>query len=63
MEWLEGDVTGLLPYSRLVTPPGDTVAEEPTEIFAVPRECLHPMGTYRAGRKDRPETVVYLWTP
>jgi len=43
MEWLEGDVTGLLPYSRLVTPPGDTVAEEPTEIFAVPRECLHPM--------------------
>jgi signal transduction histidine kinase len=43
MEWREGDVTGLLPYSRLVTPPGDTVAEESTEILAVPRESLHAM--------------------
>ncbi len=23
MEWREGDVTGLLPYSRMVSPPGD----------------------------------------
>src|SRR5207247_9847854 len=28
MEWRDGDVTGLLPYSRLVNPPGDTVAQE-----------------------------------
>jgi signal transduction histidine kinase len=43
MEWREGDVTGVLPYSRLVTPPGDTVAEEPTEIFAVARDHLSTM--------------------
>jgi signal transduction histidine kinase len=43
MEWRGGDVTGLLPYSRLVSPPGDTVAQEPTEIFAVPRDCLRTM--------------------
>ena len=35
MEWRAGDVTGLLPYSRLVAPPGDVVAEEPTEILVV----------------------------
>ena len=43
MEWREGDVTGLLPYSRIVTPPADTVAEESTEIFAVPRDHVHAM--------------------
>jgi signal transduction histidine kinase len=43
MEWKQGDVTGLLPYSRLVSPPGDTVAEESTEVFAVPRDCLSSM--------------------
>ena len=40
MEWLAGDVAGLLPYSRLTSPPADTVAQEPTAIFAVDRECL-----------------------
>jgi signal transduction histidine kinase len=35
-----GDVTGMLPYSRLVTPPADAVAQEPTEILAIPREDL-----------------------
>jgi signal transduction histidine kinase len=43
MEWRDGDVTGLLPYSRLVSPPGDTVAQVPTEVFAVPREALVEM--------------------
>ena len=43
MEWRGGDVTGVLPYSRLVTPPGDTVAEEPVEIFAIPRDHLPAM--------------------
>jgi signal transduction histidine kinase len=33
MEWHAGDVTGLLPYSRLRNPPGDTVVEEPTEAL------------------------------
>ena len=40
MEWEQGDVTGLLPYSRLVAPPGDVKAEKPTELFLVPREDL-----------------------
>ena len=43
MEWGGGDVTGMLPYSRLVTPPADTIAEESSEIFAVPRDHLHAM--------------------
>jgi len=40
MEWREGDVTGMLPYSRLVSPPGDSAAQEPTTILDVPREHL-----------------------
>jgi len=43
MEWQGGDVTGLLPYSRMVSPPGDTVAQEPTEILHVPRDCLREL--------------------
>jgi CRP-like cAMP-binding protein len=33
LEWRGGDVTGLLPYSRLTSPPGDTIAQEPTEVL------------------------------
>ena len=43
MEWRGGDVTGLLPYSRLVSPPADTVAQESSEILAVPGDCLRAM--------------------
>jgi len=43
MEWRQGDVTGLLPYSRMVSPPADTIAEESSEVFAVPRDQLHTM--------------------
>lgn len=43
MEWRGGDVAGLLPYSRLVTAPGDSFAQEPTEILAVPREDFAAM--------------------
>src|SRR5262249_50791568 len=43
MEWREGDVTGLLPYSRLVSPPGDTVAQEPTTVLAIHRDHLLEM--------------------
>jgi signal transduction histidine kinase len=43
MEWRGGDVTGMLPYSRMVGPPGDTVAQERTEILAVPRELMPDM--------------------
>ena len=43
MEWRAGDVTGLLPYSRLVKPPGNSVAQEPTEILAIPRQDVAEM--------------------
>ena len=43
MEWREGAVSGVLPYSRLVSPPGDSVAQEPTTILAVPRDQLPAM--------------------
>jgi signal transduction histidine kinase len=38
MEWRAGDVTGVLPYSRLATPPGDVKAQEPSELLLIPRE-------------------------
>jgi len=43
MEWRSGDVTGLLPYSRMTTPPGHSVAEEPTEVLVVPGDDLPAM--------------------
>jgi signal transduction histidine kinase len=38
MEWRGGDVTGVLPYSRLGAPPADVKAEAPTEVFVIPRD-------------------------
>ena len=43
MEWRGGDVTGVLPYSRLSSPLGTTTAEEPTEIMMVAREHFPEM--------------------
>ncbi|HEU4939778.1 MAG TPA: cyclic nucleotide-binding domain-containing protein, partial [Vicinamibacterales bacterium] len=43
VEWRPGDVTGLLPYSRLTTPPGNSIAQEPTEILALHRDRLPDM--------------------
>jgi signal transduction histidine kinase len=43
MEWRGGDVGGVLPYSRLVTPPGNSLALEPSEILVVPRGHLTAM--------------------
>lgn len=43
IEWREGDVAGMLPYSRLMTPPGDSSALEPLEILAIPRDQLRAM--------------------
>jgi signal transduction histidine kinase len=40
MEWHGGDVGGLLPYSRLQAPPGDSVVEQPSEIVVVHRDDL-----------------------
>jgi signal transduction histidine kinase len=43
MEWRGGDVSGLLPYSRLTTPPGDGAVYEPTDLFVVDREHFPAM--------------------
>ena len=43
MEWHGGDVTGLMPYSRLVSPPGDVTAEQPTDVVTVYREDMPQM--------------------
>jgi signal transduction histidine kinase len=43
MDWRAGDVTGVLPYSRLVNAPGDSIAQEPTDIFVVHRDHLPAM--------------------
>jgi signal transduction histidine kinase len=40
LEWHAGEITGVLPYSRLVTPPGDVIVLEPVEILAIPRDHL-----------------------
>jgi len=40
MEWQGGDVTGVLPYSRTMKPPGDTIVDEPTDVVSIPRSEL-----------------------
>jgi signal transduction histidine kinase len=43
MEWHGGDVTGMLPYSRIKAPPGDVVAEERTTLLVIPAADLSRM--------------------
>ncbi len=43
IEWRAGEVSGILPYSRMTTPPGDAIAVEPTEILTLPREQLRAL--------------------
>src|SRR5690348_14738924 len=43
LEWRGGDVTGVLPYSRITGPPGDSTALEPTSVLAIPREDMREM--------------------
>jgi signal transduction histidine kinase len=40
MEWHSGDVTGVMPYSRIGAPPGDVKAMEPSEILTVFRNHM-----------------------
>lgn len=40
MEWHGGDVGGMLPYSRLQSPPGDSIVDQPTEIVVIHRDDL-----------------------
>ena len=37
MEWRGGDISGVLPYSRLTIPPGTSTVEETTEVLSVDR--------------------------
>ncbi len=43
IEWRAGDVSGMLPYSRLVNPPGDAIAQEATEILSLDREHIRAL--------------------
>jgi signal transduction histidine kinase len=43
MEWRGGDVTGLLPYSRMVHPPGETIIEEPSQGLIIHRDLFTEM--------------------
>jgi signal transduction histidine kinase len=43
MEWHAGDVTGMLPYSRIKGPPGDVVAEQRSTVLVVATEDLPRM--------------------
>lgn len=43
IEWRGGEVSGMLPYSRLTTPPGDAVAVEATEFLSLPRVELRAL--------------------
>ena len=46
MEWCAGDVAGMLPYSRMTEPPGDSYLEERSELLLVP-EGLFPEMIHR----------------
>ena len=52
MEWHVGDVSGLLPYSRMTGPPGDSCVEERVEILEVHErhfpEMIHRCPTFTA---------------
>jgi signal transduction histidine kinase len=45
MDWRAGDVTGMLPYSRMTAAPGNSVVEEPTELLRIPQEWISEMTT------------------
>ncbi|HEY7290388.1 MAG TPA: ATP-binding protein [Vicinamibacterales bacterium] len=43
MEWRGGDVTGVLPYSRLKSAPGFSIAQETTTYLAIHRDDMREM--------------------
>jgi hypothetical protein len=40
-EWHAGEVTGMLPYSRMTGPPGDNYCAEKTELLGSPLPGVH----------------------
>jgi signal transduction histidine kinase len=43
MEWQGGDMTGVLPYSRMTVPPGNTIVHDDVELFTVDKEHFREM--------------------
>jgi signal transduction histidine kinase len=43
LEWFGGDITGILPYSRMTHPPGTSLIEEPSEALAINRDQFPEM--------------------
>ncbi len=43
MEWFPGQIIGLLPYSRMKTPPGDCITEEASDLLVVHRDLFPQM--------------------
>jgi len=42
-QWTSGDLSGLLPYSRLSKAIGDVQVDEPLELFVIPAGCIKEM--------------------
>jgi signal transduction histidine kinase len=38
MEWTAGDMTGVMPYSRMNNPPGNTIVHDDVEVFTIAKE-------------------------
>ena len=61
LDWRTGEVSGQLPYSRMVTAPGNSVVEEPSVVFRLGREhltelpvaCPHLTAIFVHGMVDR----------
>ena len=43
IEWHAGEVSGVLPYSRMGSPPGDAIAQEQRRFLSFPRGCLRAL--------------------
>ncbi len=61
LDWHAGEVSGQLPYSRMITAPGNSIVEEPSEAFRLGREhlpqlpvaCPHVTAVFVHGMVDR----------
>ena len=61
LDWHAGDVSGQLPYSRMITAPGNSIVEEPSDAFRLGREhlaqlpvaCPHLTAGFVHGMVDR----------
>jgi signal transduction histidine kinase len=61
LDWRAGEVSGQLPYSRMLTAPGNSIVEEPSDAFRLGREhlaevpvsCPHLTAVFVHGMVDR----------